>query len=147
MQNVRESIKENMREKIVGKQQLQEVQIISFSDNKDNISWEDNSKEFVLNGEMYDLVKMVNENGKTLLYCLHDVKEKQVIEKYNSITKHNTSGNKKEGSNSDNTTNIFLESKTSLDNIVYLLIENIHPIFDCHLQAISLTKYSPPPEA
>jgi len=70
---------------------------INADDNRDNIVWEEEGKEFLFNGQLYDVGKKKIINGKTILFCLNDKKEEQLIEEMNRKEKanaDNTSGNK-----------------------------------------------------
>jgi hypothetical protein len=53
---------------------------INETEKGNNIVWEEEEKEFSLNGQMYDVAKKVIVNGQTILYCLNDKKEEQLIE-------------------------------------------------------------------
>ena len=68
---------------------------INADDNRDNIVWEEEGKEFSLNGRLYDVGKKKIINGKTILFCLNDKKEEQLIDQMT----------RKEKSNADNTSN------------------------------------------
>ena len=70
---------------------------ITEEDNLNNIVWEEAGKEFSLNGQLYDVAKKEVVNGKTILYCLNDKKEEQLVEemiKKERSNADNTSGNK-----------------------------------------------------
>ena len=56
------------------------LEIIDADINKNNIEWEEEGKEFYLYGEMYDVARVKKINGKTLIYCLNDKKEEQVLQ-------------------------------------------------------------------
>ena len=45
-----------------------------YSDSK-NITWEDNNKEIVYNGELYDIISIESENGKVKISAISDKKE------------------------------------------------------------------------
>jgi hypothetical protein len=62
---------------------------IIVQDNKD-VQWEDEGKEFKLNGEMYDVVRTGYENGKEYSLCLPDKKEDEIIASIEDIVKSNT---------------------------------------------------------
>lgn len=49
-----------------------------------NASWED-EKEFELNGKMYDVVKVENNNGTIVVVCFDDSKEKELENKFDDI--------------------------------------------------------------
>ena len=57
--------------------------------------WEEEGREFWLNGKLYDVVRQEQSNGITYLYCLSDVKEEQVVKDQAKITSHNTNSNGK----------------------------------------------------
>ncbi|MEI9956407.1 MAG: hypothetical protein WDM90_08930 [Ferruginibacter sp.] len=61
-------------------------------DNNTAIEWEEEGKEFKLNGEMYDVVRTTYENGKTWLHCFGDKNEDKVLAKFQSVIK-NSIGN------------------------------------------------------
>ena len=56
------------------------LEVIDLSADKNDIQWEEEGKEFYLRGQLYDVAKTKNVNGRTLLYCLNDKKEKQVLQ-------------------------------------------------------------------
>ncbi len=45
--------------------------------------WKD-AHEFEYNGQMYDIVKTVNNDGEIILYCLNDVSEAKVVAAFNN---------------------------------------------------------------
>lgn len=53
------------------------------------IEWEEEGKEFHLDGEMYDVVKTKEQDGHTILYCLKDKKEKQLLDQLVKLVKDN----------------------------------------------------------
>src|SRR4051812_11440542 len=95
MRNSQQEQKELVRHRILNTLKDDEMQVISLTDNKHDISWEEDGNEFLFHGEMYDVVKTSLINGKTLLYCINDKKEKTLVDNYNSITKHNSADGKK----------------------------------------------------
>jgi len=71
---------------------------ISLQDNSNAIEWEEEGREFRMDGEMYDVVKMKNEAGKTYIFCISDKKEDKInrtIEKIvTSNLQHSTDSGK-----------------------------------------------------
>ncbi len=92
--------KEAIKEKILSQLKDEELEIISLNDNHKIIYWEEEGKEFLFKGEMYDVVKRKIINNEVVLYCIHDKKEKMLVDNYNLITEHNSSSEKK-GKNND----------------------------------------------
>lgn len=44
-----------------------------------SFAWEEEGKEFYLEGQLYDVAKSVHRNGKLLLYCINDKKEEELL--------------------------------------------------------------------
>jgi hypothetical protein len=55
--------------------------VVSEKD-KHAIHWIHHGKEFLYKWSMYDVVKITNKNQKTFIYCINDVKEKQLLDNY-----------------------------------------------------------------
>lgn len=138
--------KEAIKEKINSRLAEGELQIISFTDNQQKIYWEEEGKEFLLNGEMYDVVKSKTVNGKELLYCINDKKERELVDKYNSITKHNSSSDKKGKSNVDNSQNLFIFDIDDNRDQFAVSPVNRFGYFDSQLLENVMDHNSPPPK-
>jgi hypothetical protein len=95
---------------------------------------------------MFDVVKMTVVNGKTILYCINDKIEKSLIDKYNSITKHNSSAGKKAKNGIENSFTLFVyQEKNYKDQFFTVLLNNFyfsHP----HLPDSVSDNISPPPK-
>jgi hypothetical protein len=48
-----------------------------------SMSWEEKDQEFVLNGQMYDVVKKEVQGQKVIYYCINDSKESNLLAIYN----------------------------------------------------------------
>lgn len=138
--------KESIKEKIFVQLKDEVLDAISLPENQQKISWEEEGKEFSLNGEMYDVVKTKIINGKVVLFCINDKKERALIDNYNLLTKQNSSPDKKGKNTVDNSINLFVYSEEA--NVQ-------HPQISC-TQFSSFTsplainiadKVSPPPKA
>jgi len=55
----------------------------------EKLDWED-GHEFRLNNEMYDVISLHEENGKVVIRCIADKKEKALIEAYQKIHRKST---------------------------------------------------------
>jgi archaellum component FlaF (FlaF/FlaG flagellin family) len=73
-------LKEEAEEKLITLISDDQFEQINFEDNRKNINWEEEGKEFTLNGQMYDVAKTKIVEGKTILFCLNDEKEEQLVE-------------------------------------------------------------------
>lgn len=71
--------KEEMKEQLVKNLPDEMLEAIPLTGNTDNIKWEEEGKEFSLNGEMYDVVRTRTVKGKTVLYCMNDKKERDLL--------------------------------------------------------------------
>lgn len=56
------------------------MDIFVLEEYKDKIKWEEQGKEFYLDGEIYDVVRTKEQGDKTVLYCLKDTKEQQLLD-------------------------------------------------------------------
>lgn len=50
------------------------------------------SREFVLKGKMYDIIKSVRLNDTTIFWCLNDEQEEKVIRQFNDMINSNIDG-------------------------------------------------------
>ena len=139
--------KEVIKEKILSQLKEDELEIISVSDNHKQIYWEEEGKEFLFNGEMYDVVKRKIINGKVVLYCINDKKEKELVDNYNLITKHNSSSDKKGKNNIDNSFNLFVYHDEKNNYVYFTRGSNNFPSFDSRLPKNLMDNISPPPKA
>ena len=138
--------KEAIKEKIFRQFKEEELEIISLSDNK-NIYWEEDGKEFLLNGQMFDVVRTKTVNGKQVLYCINDKKEKTLIDNYNLITKNNSSPDKKGKNAFDNSFNLFVDLNERDDDRYPGAVAIVFCSFDSRLCDNIADHISPPPKA
>ena len=81
------------------------------------------------------------------MYCINDKKEKALIDKYNLITKHNSSQDKKGKNNIDNSINLFVIEDNDDHHFCFDYPPNIFFPFSSSLEDISIDHLSPPPRA
>lgn len=72
-------LKEKAAERLLSKIDPAAFQQIDAADS--HISWEEEGKEFYLYGQLYDVAKKETVNGKTILYCINDAQEEQLLKK------------------------------------------------------------------
>lgn len=46
------------------------------------MQWVKTNREFHFDGEMYDVVKTIKKDGKTVYYCINDKKEKELVKNF-----------------------------------------------------------------
>ncbi len=132
--------KEQVKQKILAQLKDEELEVISPSN---EIYWEEEGKEFFLNGEMYDVIKIKKVKGKVMLYCINDKKEKSLIDKYNKITDHNSSSDNKAKLTIDNSINLFIYQNEVATTDFSLLISNNFSPFNLSLPCNISNKISP----
>ena len=137
--------KELIKEKLVRELKDEELEIITLNDDQ-KIYWEEDGKEFLLNGEMYDVVKIKSVNDVKTLYCINDKKEKALIEKYNLVTKHNSSSDKKGKNTFDNSFNLFVYTD-EVNAPGFLLCLQTFSFPNAVLPQAMIKQVSPPPKA
>ncbi len=147
MRNAQFSQKAAIKENIISQLKDEELKIISLAENYKNIYWEEEGKEFFFNGEMFDVVKRKEINGKEFLYCINDKKEKVLIDNYNLITKHNSSSDKKGGNNIDDAFNLFVSRDEKENDQHFILIINKFHSLVSYLSEGKDDTISPPPKA
>ena len=148
MINIQRNLKENIKEKIVHQVAGNELDTISFTDNRERIYLEtDEDNEFSFNDEMYDVVKTKTVNGKVMLYCINDKKEKELVDNYNLVTKQNSSSDKKGKNTVDNTFNLFIYQAEKNDGLVAIRDSNKYYSIEPHLTEGVDDNTSPPPKA
>jgi hypothetical protein len=91
---------------------------IEVSSNISSIHWEEEGKEFSLDGEMYDVVRTTVEKGKLYLLCFSDTKEDQLMETLQKVIKANADS-------SPNTGKHHLAGKTLLADWVLGIHEEV----------------------
>jgi len=124
-----------------------ELEIIVLEDNTDHIKWEKEGKEFALHGELYDVAKIKKQKGKTLLYCINDKKEKQLLHDYSKALKSTTQPSK----SGKNAVSFQLPDflNASIERAVVFSIVSNKKIFDFNTALLSSDKeiHTPPPKA
>ena len=141
-----ENIKEAQEQKVMHLVNPSELVTIRLSSVEKNIFWEENGKEFALNGMMYDVVKIENKNGETFIYCISDVKEKELVAHFNAaITKQNAA-DRKEKVNIDNLIDLFISHSNGKTPLIGVSNNNSYSPYKFCLQSADEKNYSPPPE-
>jgi hypothetical protein len=89
-------VKESVKQELMSKLPESSLEIIDADACKDDIEWEEEGREFYLQGQMYDVAFIKVTDGKKLIYCLNDSKEKALLESFANAIK---SGNEQNSSN------------------------------------------------
>ncbi len=140
-------LKENAEETFRNNYAGEKLVAVCYTDNSNDIFWEEEGKEFLFKGAMYDVVKISVVKGHKILYCINDVKEKQLIDKYNLLTKNNSGDNKKQKNNNFQQDYFFDPQYKHLD-IAYLPVTSAETYFHVfNLSKGICDKNFPPPKA
>jgi hypothetical protein len=79
------------------------------------------SREFKYDGEMYDVVKKVEDDKQVFLYCINDAREKNLEEEFEKVFNENSSENKQRPV-TYNHFNILLSEPVQSEQIGYALV-------------------------
>jgi hypothetical protein len=90
--------KEEMKMRIFSHLDDSELEAIFYSKNKDKIVWEEDGKEFLLDGKMYDVIRFKTINNDKIIYCISDRNETKLLEKYGKTIEENIFHGKKQKS-------------------------------------------------
>jgi hypothetical protein len=74
-------LKEAVKHELLAKLPGSSLEIIDANTHKNDIEWKEEDKEFYLHGQMYDVAFIKVINGKTLIYCLNDSKEEDLLKR------------------------------------------------------------------
>jgi hypothetical protein len=107
-------IKEAVKEQLLKTIPDELLVAINADANKDIIEWEEEGREFSMNGDMYDVARTKTVNGATILYCMSDTKEDQLLD---DLAKSVRSAN-------DNTAN----GKDTRHTVKFQLVDFVAPI-------------------
>lgn len=71
------------------------LEVIVAEELGDKILWQEENKEFSIDGVLYDVVRIKRSEGKTFLYCINDKQEKKLLDDLAKAVNENH-GNKQE---------------------------------------------------
>ena len=74
------------------------LEVIVAEELGDKILWQEENKEFSIDGVLYDVVRIKRSEGKTFLYCINDKQEKKLLDDLAKAVNENH-GNKQEKNN------------------------------------------------
>jgi len=72
-------IREEVKQRLLASIPEKMLDVIDADLNKEKIEWEDEGREFYLQGQLYDIAYTKIVNGRVLIYCLNDVKEEKLL--------------------------------------------------------------------
>lgn len=141
---VREEAAENTEREAAS----QHLIAISWDDNKNDISWKEEGKEFYLENNLYDLAKLEVRDGKTYLLCYNDTKEKTIL---SNIAKTIHAGHNDTGKSAKHTLKFempeFLAARINPLKSFSINRELAYPPHSARLNTAPCEVLSPPPQA
>jgi predicted transcriptional regulator len=111
----------------------------------DKILWEEENKEFSMDGVLYDVARIKKSDGKTFLYCLNDKQEKQLLDGLAKAVNANH-GNKQE-KNSIKSLLTDLVCMNDEDQSTFLSVPSTYSRFNVTLVSSFEEINIPPPKA
>jgi len=88
-------IKEEMEKEMLTRIPESSLEVIVAEELGDKILWQEDNKEFSIDGVLYDVARIKKSEGKTFLYCINDKQEKQLLDDLAKAVNANH-GNKQE---------------------------------------------------
>lgn len=82
-------VKKEVKKELLNKFESSLLEKIELEKNIQSIEWKEEGKEFYLAGQLFDVHKTVIENGKTILYCLNDKKEEELVKRMSNAAHSN----------------------------------------------------------
>jgi len=111
----------------------------------DKIVWEEENKEFSIEGVLYDVARIKKNDGKTFLYCINDKQEKQLLDGLAKAVNANH-GNKQEN-NTIKSLLIDLVCMNDDEPSVFLSVPSTYSRFNVILVSSFEEINIPPPKA
>jgi hypothetical protein len=91
-------IKEKIEKELLANIPESSLEVFVAEELGNKIVWEEDDKEFSIDGVLYDVVRIEKDNGKTFLYCINDKQEKELLDGLAKAVNANH-GNKQEKNN------------------------------------------------
>jgi hypothetical protein len=91
-------IKEKIEKELLANIPESSLEVFVAEELGNKIVWEENNKEFSIEGVLYDVARIKKNNGKTFLYCINDKQEKELLDNLAKAVNANH-GNKQEKNN------------------------------------------------
>lgn len=105
--------------------------------------WEEEGKEFYQDGQLYDVVKSVTKDGNTILYCINDKKEEELLSRLEKETKSANGNAALQILKIPLTDNYFQQIEPTIYNRP--VFEQHYFYFDAAITALYKEVYAPPP--
>jgi len=138
-------IKEEMEREMLTLIPESSVEVFVAEELGDKIQWEEENKEFSIDGVLYDIARIKKSEGKTILYCINDKQERQLLDDLAKAVNANH-GNKQE----KNTIKSLLADLVCMNDeeqSTIFSVPSTYSLFNVTLVSSFEEIYSPPPKA
>jgi len=138
-------IKEEMEKEMLTRIPESSLEVIVAEELGDKILWQEDNKEFSIDGVLYDVARIKKSEGKTFLYCINDKQEKQLLDDLAKAVNANH-GNKQE----KNTIKSLLADLVCINDeeqSTIFSVPSTYSLFNVTLVSSFEEIYSPPPKA
>lgn len=141
-QEVRQEIKSRIKAGVPES----DLTVFKFDDQQQaRLKWVDDH-EFVLEGQMYDIVRLQNEGDITVFYCLHDTQETALFKKLNHLVANDLGNNQNRNNNKHQVTvNWFFAEAGSILPAFYPESEKVSTCYLLPSDDQFMRSESPPP--
>jgi len=138
-------IKEEMERELLAYIPDSSLEVFVAEEFGDKIVWEEENKEFSIEGVLYDVARIKKSDGKTFLYCINDKQEKQLLDGLAKAVNANH-GNKQEKNNIKSLL-VDLVCMNNEEQSTFLSIPSIYSRFNVILVSSFEEINIPPPKA
>jgi len=138
-------IKEEMERELLAYIPDSSLEVFVAEEFGDKIVWEEENKEFSIEGVLYDVARIKKSDGKTFLYCINDKQEKQLLDGLAKAVNANH-GNKQEN-NTIKSLLIDLVCMNDEEPSIFLSVPSTYSRFNVILVSSFEEINIPPPKA
>jgi len=138
-------IKEEMEREMLTLIPESSLEVFVVEELDDKIVWEEENKEFSIEGALYDVARIKKIDGKTFLYCINDKQEKRLLDDLAKAVNANH-GNKQE-KNSIKSLLIDLVCMKDEEDSTIFSVPSIYSLFNVNLVSSFEEINIPPPKA
>ena len=138
-------LKEEIKRELLAHIPESSLEVFVAEELGDKIVWEEENKEFSIEGILYDIARIKKTEGKTFLYCINDKSEKQLLDGLAKAVNANH-GNKQEKNNIKSLL-VDLVCMNNEEQSTFLSIPSIYSRFNVILVSSFEEINIPPPKA
>jgi predicted transcriptional regulator len=138
-------IKEKIEKELLTNIPESSLEVFVAEELGNKIVWQEDNKEFSIDGVLYDVARIKRTDGKTFLYCINDKQEKQLLDNLAKAVNANH-GNKQEKNNIKSLL-LDLVCMNDEEEVRSFSVPSIYSCFNVTLVSSFEEINSPPPKA